>query len=137
MFRRDYIQRMIEEFGRVLSHAMALKTMDRVEEGLEELQEAYKTYFGISVEELEKIQSGDFVKTITGKHDFKKEQIEALARALMMEGELHSLNPVKSFDCRAKSLSLFRHLEIIDTETFSIARKDAIRQLESLLTPDI
>jgi hypothetical protein len=133
MYRRDYMQRMIEEFARVLGHIMGLKAMSRNDEGLKEINEAYKTYFGLTSGDLEKIFPENFLKTITEKYDFKKEQLEALAKALMVEGELHSLNPVKSSDCWQKSLLLFRHLDIMDTETFSITRKDAIRELENRL----
>ncbi len=133
MYRRDYLQRMIEDFSRVLAKAMGLKTMDRNSEALEGIHDAYKTFFGLDHEDLEKILPEDFVKRMTENPDFKKEHLESIARALMMEGELHPLEPNKSFDCRMKSLSLFRHLEVIDAETFSMTRKKSISELEQLL----
>lgn len=133
MYRRDYIQRVLEEFGRVMSHVASKKMMEFHEEALDELRDAYKTYFGIEADELEKIAPEDFVKTITEKYDFKNEQLDALARALRMESELYPLNQVKTVDCKMKALSLFRHLEVMDKGTFSTSRKEAIQQLENEL----
>jgi hypothetical protein len=125
---------MIDEFARVLAHAMGLKSMNKNQEALEEIKDAYKTYFGLEYEELEKKSPENFIREISAKTDFKKEQLDALARALMAEGTLYPLNPVKTDDCRLKALSLFRHLEVIDAETFSLARKSAIKELEALLS---
>jgi hypothetical protein len=124
---------MIEDFTRVLAHVMGLKNMNKNSEALDEIYDAYKTFFGLNQEELGKILPEDFVKKISENPDFKKEHLESIARALMMEGDLYPLNPVKSQDCREKALLLFRHLEIIDAGTFSLTRKESIKQLENLL----
>ena len=133
MFRRDYLQRMIEDFSRVLAQAMGLKTMNKNSEALDEIHDAYKSFFGLDYLELEKILPENFVKTITANSDFKKEHLESIARAMKLEGELHPLDQIKTFNSRMKSLSLFRHLEVMDAETFSITRTNAIRELEKLL----
>src|SRR5665213_3024303 len=108
MYRRDYLQRMIEDFSRVLAQAMGLKTMNKNSEALDAIYDAYKSFFGLDHLELEKISPEDFVKKITANPDFKKEHLESIARALKMEGELHPFDQVKTFNCRMKSLSLFR-----------------------------
>jgi|ERR1041385_2517121 hypothetical protein len=133
MYRRDYLQRMLEDFSRVLAQAMGLKNLNKNSEALDEIRDAYKTFFGLDYHELEKISREDFVKTISQNPDFKKEHLESIARALMAEGDLYSLDPEKSFDKKSKALSLFRHLEIMDAGTFSIARKEAIRRLKEEL----
>ena len=136
MLRRDYMQRMIEEFAKVLGHIMGLKALDKYDQGLEELHDAYKTYFGIEFSELDTIPPEDFVSIITKKNDLKTAQLDSLARALNLESELYPLNQIKTYDFRMKSLLLLRHLEIVDNETFSVTRKNAIKELERLLKMD-
>ncbi len=134
MFRRDYIQRMIEEFGKMLSHVMGLKAMNQNEMALDELRNSYKTYFELDADFLHAIPTDDFLEIIIGKVELKKQHQEALAQALMTEGELlHDVNLFLARGLREKALRLFQHLEKTDTTTFSISRKDAVSELKAIL----
>lgn len=124
---------MIEDFSRVLAQAMGLKNMNKNSEALEEIHEAYKTFFGLDYSEMEKMAPLDFVKKVALNIEFKKEHLESIARGLMMEGDLFDADPVKAFDCRKKALMILIHLEVEDAGTFSIWRKEAIKELRSLL----
>lgn len=134
MLRRDYIQRMIEEFARVLGHAMGLKAMDRNDEGVEELRNAYKTWFGLEAELIEQWTPDELLEKLLANEEFPPEKIDALARGLKLEGELLlTTDPYASADRLRKALVLFLHLERTDTTTFSIARKTAVKELQQLL----
>lgn len=137
MYRRDYIQRMIEEFAKMIGHVMGLKAMNQEQMALEELRAGYKTYFGLSTEFVHGLPLDDFLEVLLAKEELKNQHLEALAQALMTEGELlHQLDLPLATDLRQKALLLYRHLEKHDTATFSTIRKAAIAELESILTDD-
>jgi hypothetical protein len=125
---------MIEEFGKMLGHVMGLKAMNQNQMALDELRDGYKTYFELDAAFLHSIHPDEFLETILGKVDLKKQHQEALAQALMTEGELlHDSNPVSARDLREKALILYQHLEQTDIANFSMARKDAISELTAIL----
>ncbi len=123
---------MLEEFARVLGHVMGLKALNRNSLAMEELRDSYKTYFGIDAELLENTFPEDLLEKLS-PFQLKNEQLEALARALALEADLHTENPVATLDRRRKALLLYRHLENTDVATFSISRKAAIKELELLI----
>lgn len=123
---------MLEEFARVLGHVMGLKALNRNSLAMEELLDSYKTYFGIDAELLESTFPEDLPEKLA-PFQLKNEQLEALARALALEADLHVENPVAALDRRRKALLLYRHLEATDVATFSISRKTAIKELEALI----
>ncbi|MEO5642674.1 MAG: hypothetical protein ABIQ40_10810 [Bacteroidia bacterium] len=134
LFRRDYIQRMIEEFGKMLGHVMGLKTMNQPELALDELRKGYKTYFGLDALFIRGIHKDELLEALLSKGELKSLHLEAIAQALMTEGELlHTTDLLLATDLRKKALLLYLHLEKHDNGTFSMIRKTAISELESIL----
>jgi hypothetical protein len=134
LYRRDYIQRMIEEFGKMLGHVMGLRAMNQEQLALEELRAGYKTYFGLDADFIQQLHPDEFLEVITGKVELKKQHHEALAQAMMTEGELlHEKDISLATDLRKKALILYRYLEKTDSGTFSMSRKAAIMELEDIL----
>ncbi len=125
---------MIEEFGKMLGHVMGLKAMNQEEQALDELRAGYKTYFDLDATFIQSLQQDEFLEVILNKVELKNQQLEALAQALMTEGELVHFNSILlATELRKKSLSLYTHLEKTDTTTFSQARRSAIIELEQIL----
>ncbi len=113
---------------------MGLKAMNQNEMALDELRNSYKTYFELDADFLHSIPLENFLEMIVRKVELKKQHQEALAQALMAEGELlHDLNSVLARDLREKALILYQHLEKTDSATFSVTRKDAISELKAIL----
>ncbi|CAN5273231.1 hypothetical protein BH09BAC5_BH09BAC5_11830 [soil metagenome] len=134
MFRRDYIQRMIEEFGKMIGHVMGLRAMNQEELALEELRAGYKTYFGLDAQIIHEYEPEKLIDILLSKEELKNPHLDAIARAIMTEGELlQEISPLQANDLRKKALLLFLHLEKSDHETFSITRKNAIEELGSIL----
>ena len=125
---------MIEEFGKMIGHVMGLKAMNQHKLALDELRSGYKTYFGLDAEFIRDIHIDEFIEVMVGKVELKNQHLEAIAQAMMTEGELlHDLDLPLATDLRKKSLLLYHHLEKTDTGTFSQPRKSAISELESIL----
>ncbi len=134
MYRRDYIQRMIEEFGKMLGHVMGLKSLNQHDLALEELRSGYKTFFGLDPGFIRNSEPDELLEALVANADLKNQHLESIAQAMMTEGELlHNTDLSLATELRKKSLLLYRHLEKFDNGTFSMPRKSAIEELESIL----
>lgn len=130
MYRRDYIQRMIEEFGRVLARAMGLRNQQRREDALLELANSYQPFFGISPEVLWGIAPELLPQLLEEHIPLTPAQAEALASALELEAELNAGHDhERAFDACQKALAVYSWLRTVDKTTFSLARNQAEQRL--------
>ena len=121
----------------MLGHVMGLKAMNQHQMALEELRAGYKTYFELDSDFLHSIHPDEFLEVMIAKVELRKQHLEALAQALMTEGELlHETDLSLATDLRKKALVLYLHLESTDQTTFSISRKEAISELKGILEQD-
>lgn len=132
MLRRDYIQRMIEDFARVVARALGMKN-SHSEEGIREIREAYRTWFALDADTFFDYTADEFCWKVVAAPDFPSEKTEALAFGLKAEAELLSPADPALADRRDKALALFYYLEATDRANFSFTRKAAIAELEKLL----
>lgn len=110
---------------------MGLKSINQEQLALEELRKGYKTYFGLDADDLAKLSTEEFLPFILEKKELKPLQLEALAQALKLEGDiLHESLPPVANELWTKAILLFQHLEKTDNATFSLPRKNAIAELE-------
>jgi hypothetical protein len=134
MYRRDYIQRMIEEFARVLARAVGLRTQQRREDALTELHNSYQPFFGISPEVLESIAPEALMELLSAEKPLTPAQADALAQALELEASLHKgFNNQRAADCCSKALAVYSWLRVADPSTFSMARMQAEQRIVLLL----
>lgn len=125
---------MIEEFGKMLGHVIGLKSMNQHDLALEELRSGYKTFFGLDADFIRRADADELLKALTENELLKNQHLESIAQAMMTEGELlHESDLSVATELRKKSLTLYRHLETSDNGTFSLPRKSAINELESIL----
>ncbi|TND07704.1 MAG: hypothetical protein FD123_3023 [Bacteroidetes bacterium] len=137
MYRRDYIQRMIEEVARSLSRAMGLRKDGLDEQALETVREAYHTFFSMEAELVARLHPDDMLTFFTGQYELKNEQKESLSHVLEAEGMLLAgKNPEESDDRLRKALVLLEHLDATDKATFSIDRRQRIENLREKLKND-
>jgi hypothetical protein len=134
MYRRDYIQRMIEEFARVLARAMGLRNQQLREDALNELAQSYHPFFGITPEVLYSLSPEALIDLIARENPLTPAQADALARALEMEALLHhKLDNAAASDRCHKALAIYGWLKTTDLPTFSIGRMQAEQRLNELL----
>lgn len=134
MLRRDYIQRMIEDFARVVAKALGMKGTAHTGDAVREIREAYRTWFALDADTMNSFSAEEFKDKITGDSDFPAEKIEALAFGLKAEAELLSPADPDAADRRDKALALFHYLESADKANFSFTRKAAIAELQNLIS---
>lgn len=130
MLRRDYIQRMIEEYARVIAHALGLKQQGREEEAREELRNGWSVYFNEDPELITALPPSLLLKRLTEHHNLTLAQIEIFAEGLRTEGDLYvNINGAFTKDRYIKALSLYEYVELNDSSSFSIPRRNAIEEL--------
>ncbi len=113
---------------------MGLNAMNQEQLALEELRAGYKTFFGLDAEFIHGLHIDEFLGVLSAKEELKNQHLEAIAQAMMTEGELlHYTDPIMAADLREKALALYMHLEKTDNGTFSMTRKSAINELQSIL----
>lgn len=135
MYRRDYIQRLLEELARSIHRSLGLRKEGRTDEALEQIREAYPSYFKIDAERIAYVEPEDLLTIFSGEFALKNEQVEALAMVLQAEGEVLSAksDAVEARDRFQKALLLYEFLEQHDTRTFSVQRKNNIAGLRDYL----
>lgn len=130
MLRRDYIQRMIEEYARVIAHALGLKQQGREEEAREELRNRWTVYFNEDPELITALAPSHLLKRLAEHHNLTLAQIEIFAEGLRTEGDLYvNTNGAFAKDRYIKALSLYEYVELNDSSSFSIPRRNAIEEL--------
>jgi HSP90 family molecular chaperone len=130
MLRRDYIQRMIEEYARVIAYALGLKQHGREEEAREELRNGWTVYFNEDPELITALAPSQLLKRLAEHHNLTLAQIEIFAEGLRTEGDLYvNTNGAFAKDRYIKALSLYEYVELNDSSSFSIPRRNAIEEL--------
>lgn len=130
MLRRDYIQRMIEEYARVIAHALGLKQQGREEDARQELRNGWSVYFNEDPELITVLAPSQLLKRLLEHHHLTLAQIEIFAEGLRTEGDLYvDLNGAFAKDRYIKALALYEYVEFLDTSSFSIPRRNAIEEL--------
>lgn len=130
MLRRDYIQRMIEEYARVIAGALKLKQQGREDEARRELENGWLLYFNEEPELIAALAPSQLLKRIVEHHKLTLAQIEIFAEGLRTEADLHvNSNGAFAKDRYIKSLALYEYVEMIDTADYSIPRRNAIEEL--------
>jgi hypothetical protein len=129
MLRRDYIQKMIEEFAKVIAHALQLNTNGRGEEALRIIRDSYATFFGSDVELLDHLTPAQIISKLT-TDGMTPAQIEIFAEGLRTEADLLLATDQRTAKDRyVKALALYEHVESADTGNFSISRRNAMEEI--------
>jgi hypothetical protein len=129
MLRRDYIQRMIDEFAKVLGHAMQLNASGRRDEALRTIRDSYSTFFEKDAQLLDHLMPGQLIRKLI-EDGFTPAQIEVFAEGVRTEADLLMYTDQRSAKDRyVKSLALYEYVESADAGNFSISRRNAIEEI--------
>lgn len=130
MLRRDYIQRMIEEYARVLAHALGLSREGKNEEALKQLREGATAFFNLEPELVRVLLPSQLLKRLVQQDGLTPGQVEIFAEGLRLEADwLLNTQPAEAKDRYVKALALYEYVEREDSENFSIARRNAIEEI--------
>lgn len=130
MLRRDYIQRMIEEYARVIAGALKLKQQGREDDARRELENGWLLYFNEEPHIISALVPSQLLKRLLDHHQLTLAQIEIFAEGLRTEADLYlDINGAFAKDRYIKSLALYEYAEMMDTSGYSIPRRNAIEEL--------
>jgi hypothetical protein len=132
MLRRDYIQRLIEEFAKVISRGLGLLKEGNTEQSIREMREAYRTWFALEAADLDQMEAAELLEKLKSNSEFELAKIESLAMGFKVEAvaymEGHPLRGLR----RDQALLLLEYVEQTDTTNFSFTRKAAISELRAM-----
>lgn len=121
MEQRDYLQRQIDDLGRVLgkvfSDLLGLKNQGQLSQGIELTDQTLKEETDFDIEELAALPAEKFVDTLREKKKFGQESFDRLADILLLiADELNKREPgnERSKTLYAKCLKIYAHLEKTD-----------------------
>lgn len=130
MLRRDYVQRMIEEFARVVAQVLKLNTEGNRNEALKRLHEAYSTFFNEDAQAVKLLAPSQLLKKLAEQDGLSPAQIEIFAAGLRAEADiLLETDPSQAKDRYIKALALYEYAELNDEANFSVARRYAIEEI--------
>lgn len=130
MLRRDYIQRMIEEYARVLARVLGLSREGQQEAALNELRQGSLTFFNLEPQLIRVLEPSQLLKRLIQHDGLTTGQIEVFAEGLRMEADLLlNTQPAEAKDLYVKSLALYEYVEFTESSSFSISRRNAIEEI--------
>ena len=135
MLKRDYIQRLIEEYAHTIAKAMGLKAQERNQEALELVRRGDHDYLRLDADVIDGLIATQLIEIMQQREVFTYGQLEIIASALKTEGELLlEVDQVKSRSKLQVALDLFLWIEQHDTANFSFHRKALVSSLQSALS---
>jgi hypothetical protein len=138
MERRDYLQKQIDELGKVLgkilSNLLGLKNQGEMNEGIEITNQALKTELELDIESLLAIPTDEFVKMLQSKKEFSNESLDKLADIFLLMADHHIDNQEieKAKTIYEKCLAMYEFLEKTES-IYSFERHFKIGRIKNIL----
>jgi len=134
MIRKDFIERMIEEFGRFLAEVMALKNEGKYTKALKRIDEMYEGMIKTDPKVLKSIESDQLLDFLQNELKFDSKYIKMIADLLYEEGQvyLESGDPIGAINVLEKAKVLIEYLMESDA-TFGFDWEEKIAAIEKLL----
>lgn len=90
MFRKDYIVRQFEEFGKFLGIVFGLKANSQFTELEELINSSALKFTNVEIETAENLPDENLIETLTGKYHLKEPNLKMLADLLYEKGMAYS-----------------------------------------------
>lgn len=109
MYQRDYIMRLIEQFGQALQRILKVKEAEQFDAALHEISQAGKTLLGLDMTLLRALDDRQIVEFLTTSDGLDSGRCLVIAELFLQEGEITALlgETEESIRDDIKSLSLF------------------------------
>jgi hypothetical protein len=135
MYRRDYLQRLIEEAGHVISRLMGLRTTGQHEDALRLIGEVYDSFFSVTHHEIQHTSPEALPDLMANTYQLSEEQISVMADLMREEAELWFEQGKwgKGQQLLRGALNLLRHLDQQQPDLYSFERARKIDTLEELI----
>lgn len=121
---------MIDEFAKVLGHAMQLNASGRRDEALRTIRDSYSTFFAKDSQLLDHLLPSQIIRKLI-EDGLTPAQIEVFAEGVRTEADLlMEIDQRTAKDRYVKSLALYEYVESADADNFSISRRNAIEEIK-------
>ena len=135
MIRRDYIMRMIEEFGKFLSAIVGLKREGNFEDALEKIDNVYEGMLDLDPKILKSVDALELLDFLQNEKKFNNQYVKMIAELLFEEGQIYleSGDPISARNVLEKAKALINYLMESDT-TFSFDWYEKLTVIENALS---
>jgi hypothetical protein len=133
MIRKDYMLKLVEEFGKIIRKIAGLKDEGNYEQAQSLLDKTMEGSFKFTSFYLDNIANNAFIDILIKEHQFGNEQLTLLADLLQLEGEMayQQGEYQKSKIKLSKSLIILAYLSETNPHIYSFDREikmDNLRQ---------
>ena len=120
MIRRDYVMRMIEEFGKFLAAIVGLKREGKYGAALNKIDNVYEGMIDLDPKVLKSIDMDELLDFLQHEKKFDNHYLKMIAELLFEEGQINheSGDPISARNVLEKAKVLINYLMESDT-TFS------------------
>lgn len=137
MFRKDYIVRQFEEFGKFLAIVMGLKTDSKFVELEELINTSALKFTNIEIKIAEGLPNKDLIQLLTENYELKEANLKMLGDLLYEKGIGYSkqLKEVEADNAFTKALIIFEFIKENSLEIdFSLDMHFKINSIKQLLS---
>ncbi len=126
MYKRDYLVKQFEEFGKVMAILLGLKRDGNSSELSELINESVKKYTSIEIDFVETINNEQLISALTTEKKLNDEQLKMLADLLFEKADYYSntqqtsKSDINANNCYKKSRIIYLFLKDNATLTYSL-----------------
>jgi hypothetical protein len=121
---------MIDEFAKVLGHAMQLNANGQRDEALRTIRDSYSTFFEKDAQLIDHLLPAQLIRKLV-EDGYTPAQLEVFAGGVRTEADLLMNSDQRmAKDRYVKALALYEYVESADADNFSISRRNAIEEIK-------
>jgi len=134
MFQRDYILRLIEEFGKFLAAITGLRLEGKLEEALKKVDETYNELLEIDPKVVKSLNDDEVLGFFQEEKKYDNKQLNLVAELLYQEGMIYTEegDPVSARNVLEKSKVMINYLMENDS-TFSYDWYKKLEEIDRVL----
>ena len=135
MIRRDYIMRMIDEFGKFLTAIVGLKREGKFEDALDKVDGLYQGMLDLDPKVLKSLDKDEVLDYLQKEKEYTNQYLKLIAELLFEEGQIyHEIgDPISAQNVLEKAKVLINYLMDSDT-TFSFDWYEKIAVVDKILS---
>lgn len=124
MYKRDYLVKQFEEFGKVFALILGLKTNNNLDDMDTLIKEATSKYTSTEIITVETIEDRELLNKLTLDYKLDDEQLKIMADLMFEKGEYYSLKSIqeteKAINCYKKANLIYQFIKDNATLSFSL-----------------
>ncbi len=134
MIRKDYILRLVDEFGKFLAKIAGLRLEGDYDDALKLIDDIYEGMLNAEPKVLKSIDTDKLIDFLQQEKKFNNQYLKMIAELLFEEGHIYVENgdPISARNVLEKSKVLIEYLMANDT-TFSFDWYDKLTAIENAL----